>query len=551
MNDRENSANGTFLQNFLTEPPEHMPEIDLETAVNSRAWPFLEAQRLVERYAEHPPEKGYVLFETGYGPSGLPHIGTFAEVLRTSLVRHAFEKISDIPTKLIAFSDDMDGLRKIPDNIPNPEMVSQHLGKPLTAIPDPFSTHDSFGAHMNSRLQAFLDHYGFDYEFRSATECYRSGMFDAALLEALKQYDTIMKIMLPTLGAERQETYSPFMPVCPETGKVLQVPTLSTNATNGTITYRNGAGDEVETTVTGGRCKLQWKPDWGMRWRALGVDYEMHGKDLTPSVAVSTQICKAIGGTPPLTYVYEMFLDEQGAKISKSKGNGLTMEEWLRYGTPESLSVYLYNNPKKAKKLYFDVIPKSVDDYMTWLQKAEEQSEEERYTNPVWHIHQGKPPSHIVPLSFSLLLNLVSVCHTEDASVLWGFITRYAPDATPETMPLLDALVKHAIAYYDDFIKPKKQYRAPTDMERTALEDLTGRLNMSEDGMSGEDLQTLVFSVGKDHGYENLREWFQTLYEILFGQSQGPRMGSFIALYGRKETVALIRRALEGKGLAA
>lgn len=512
--------------------------------MSSNSWVFEEARKLKERAEKNPPAKGYVLFETGYGPSGLPHIGTFAEVFRTTLVRRAFERICDIPTKLFAFSDDMDGLRKVPDNVPNQTMVSEHLGKPLTAIPDPFETHESFGAHMNARLRAFLDQFGFDYEFKSSTECYQSGMFDDALLAVLKNYDAVMKVILPTLGEERQATYSPFLPVSPSTGKVLQVPMKAMDVDAGTVTFDDEDGSEVTQPVTGGHAKLQWKPDWGMRWAALGVDYEMHGKDLTPSVVLSTQICKIIGTPPPLTYVYEMFLDEKGEKISKSKGNGLSLEEWLTYGTDKGLANYLYANPRKARRLHFDVIPKSEDEYISHLGKLGQQEGKDVLNNPAWHIHEGAVNAEDVPVSYGLLLNLASASSPEDASLMWKFISQYAPGATPENNPHLDALVHRAVNYYNDFVKPNKQYRAPTDAERAALQELKETLENMGDDTPAEDYQTAVFTVGKNHNYENLREWFKAIYEVLFGQETGPRMGSFIALYGRANTIEMIARAL-------
>ena len=518
--------------------------INIEKALASNAWPFKEAVALAKRFENRLPEKGYVLFETGYGPSGLPHIGTFGEVFRTTMVRQAFESISDIPTRLFAFSDDMDGLRKVPGNIPNQDMVAKHLGKPLTSIPDPFGTHESFGAHMNNRLKQFLDDYGFDYEFKSSTECYASGMFDKTLLKVLENYDRIMQIMLPTLGKERQATYSPFLPVCPKTGQVLQAPVIAHNAEEGTITYRNDDGEEIETLVTGGRCKLQWKPDWGMRWAALSVDYEMYGKDLIPSAKLSAKICSAIGGIPPAGFFYELFLDENGAKISKSRGNGISIDEWLRYGTPESLSLFMFNSPRKAKRLYFDVIPKHVDEYLTHLSKVEGQEEEKKYANPVWHIHNGNPPQHNIPLNFGLLLNLASACNPENKSVLWGFITRYASEATPENTPLLDKLVDYAIAYYDDFVKPTKNYRIPTEVEHRAMEALAAKLESLPENATAEEIQNEVYAIGKTHGFANLRDWFKALYEVLLGQAQGPRMGSFIVLYGKNETISLIDEAL-------
>lgn len=518
-----------------------------DLALRARAWPFEEARRLLDRFKDAPPEKGYVLFETGYGPSGLPHIGTFGEVARTSWVRNAFRRLSDLPTRLFAFSDDMDGLRRVPDNIPNREMVAQHLGKPLTSIPDPFGTHESFGAHNNARLRAFLDSFGFDYEFQSATECYRSGRFDKALLRVLERYDEVRRVILPTLGPERRETYSPFLPVSPKTGRVLQVPTVERRPEAGTIVYRDEDGSLVETPVTGGACKLQWKADWAMRWYALGVDYEMSGKDLIDSVRLSGQICRILGGRPPEGFTYELFLDEKGEKISKSKGNGIAVEEWLTYAPPESLALFMYGKPRAAKRLFFDVIPRAVDDYRGWLAKAEGAAPAELLENPAWHIHDGAVPRLDSDLSFSMLLNLAGVANAEDKSVLWGFIARYAPKASPATAPMLDRLAGYALNYYRDFVRPTKRYRAPTPQERAAILDLRGALAALPADADAEALQNLVYEIGKRHGFANLRDWFRALYEVLLGQSEGPRMGSFIALYGVAETIALIDAALAGE----
>ena len=520
-------------------------------AQNAKAWPFKEAAALLKRIGGETPAKGYALFETGYGPSGLPHIGTFAEVARTTMVRHAFATLSDIPTRLVAFSDDMDALRKVPDNIPERAMVEQHLGKPLTQIPDPFGTHESFGAHNNARLRAFLDDFGFDYTFKSSSEAYRAGEFDGALRDALRRYDEIMRIILPTLGAERQATYSPFLPLCPKTGRVLQVPITARDEDAGTVSYVDRDGETMTVPITGGHCKLQWKADWAMRWHALGVDYEMAGKDLISSVELSGKICRALGSRPPAGFIYELFLDENGEKISKSRGNGLTIEEWLTYGPRDSLSLYMYNAPRRAKRLYFDVIPRHVDDHLTHLAKYPEQEPSDRLESPAWHIHAGQPPAPESGLSYGILLNLANVCNTEDPAVLWGFITRYVPGASPETAPILDALVGHAIAYYRDMVKPAKAYRAPLPEERAALDDLRAVLAALPADSSPEDIQTEVYEVGKRHPFESLRHWFRALYEILLGQSQGPRMGSFIALYGLAETIALIDRALAGEDLAA
>ena len=517
----------------------------------AKAWPFQEAKALLKHVGQKVPEKGYVLFETGYGPSGLPHIGTFGEVARTSMVRHAFSTLSDMPTRLFAFSDDMDGLRKVPDNIPNRNLIMEHLGKPLTAIPDPFGTHESFGHHNNARLQGFLDDFGFDYQFVSSTDCYKGGQFDDALMGILKNYDAIMNVILPTLGAERQATYSPFLPVCPETGIVLQAPVVERDEVAGTIVYARDDGMRVETPVTGGHCKLQWKADWAMRWAALDVDYEMSGKDLIDSVNLSGQICRILSARPPVGFTYELFLDEKGEKISKSIGNGLSVEEWLRYAPPESLSHFMFQKPKTAKRLYFDVIPKNVDEYLQHLSNLPDQEPQKQIDNPAWHIHRGEPPHEDAHLSYSILLNLASVCHTEDKSVLWHFISRYRPDATAETAPILDGLVERAINYYQDFIKPHKKYRMATTNEQAAIQDLRAALDGLALGAAAEDIQTEIYEIGKRHEFENLRDWFRCLYEVLLGQEQGPRMGSFIALYGLDETKDLLDRALAREDLSA
>jgi len=525
-----------------------MDGIDLSAA---RAWPFEEARKLIARLER--TGKGEVLFETGYGPSGLPHIGTFGEVARTTMVRNAFRLLTGdkVPTRLICFSDDMDGMRKVPDNVPNAAMLAEHLQKPLTSVPDPFGTHDSFGAHNNARLKAFLDRYGFDYEFASATEYYTSGRFDDVLLRAAERYDAIMDVMLPTLGPERRATYSPFLPISPATGRVLYVPMKAVDAKAGTITFEDEDGSTVTLPVTGGHCKLQWKPDFGMRWAALGVDFEMFGKDHQSNAIVYDRICQVLGGQPPEHYVYELFLDEKGEKISKTKGNGISIDEWLRYASPESLSLYMFQSPRKAKRLYFDVIPKAVDEYLTFLEKFHGEEPEKRIENPVWHIHNGRPPQEHAPISFSLLLNLVGAAHSDDAAVIWGFIRNYVPDANRQDYPLLDRLVGYAIAYYQDFVHPTKHYRAPTQAERAALDDLYNALEAFGPDAEAADIQTEVYEVGKRHGFENLRDWFKALYETLLGQPQGPRMGSFIKLFGVPETRALIARVIAGEDLNA
>jgi len=517
-----------------------------DAALSSKAWPFEEARAILKRYEKAPPEKGYVLFETGYGPSGLPHIGTFGEVLRTTMIRRAFEAISDIPTRLICFSDDLDGMRKVPGNVPNQDMLHEHLQKPLTSVPDPFEEFDSFGDHNNAMLRRFLDTFGFEYEFYSATEFYRSGQFDTVLKRAAERYDDIMKVMLKSLREERQQTYSIFLPIHPETGRVLYVPMKEVNAQNHTITFDDEDGREWTLPVTGGNCKLQWKPDFGARWAALGVDFEMYGKDHSTNTPIYDAICEILGTPAPHHFTYELFLDETGQKISKSSGNGISIDEWLSYASTESLSYFMFGKPKTAKRLYFDVIPKAVDEYHQQLRAYPDQDWAQKLANPVHHIHNGTVPASDMVVSFAMLLNLASVAGAEDKETLWGFIRRYAPDASPETNPDMDQAAGFAVRYYNDFVKPEKTFRLPNDTERAALEDLVARLKVYDGPIEDEALQTLVFAVGKDHGFEPLRDWFRALYEVLMGASQGPRFGGFIALYGVNETIALIEAGLRG-----
>ena len=540
-----------------------------ETALKSKAWPFEEARKVLKRYAKGAPEKGYVLFETGYGPSGLPHIGTFGEVARTTLIKRAFEVISDIPTKLVCFSDDLDGMRKVPGNVPNPEALVEHMQKPLTAVPDPFGTHESFGHHNNAMLRRFLDTFGFEYEFISANDFYGSGQFDEVLKRAVVKYDEVMAVMLKSLREERRQTYSIFLPIHPETGRVLYVPMKKVCAETHTITFDDEDGKEWTLPVTGGNVKLQWKPDFGARWAALGVDFEMYGKDHSTNTPIYDSICRILGHRAPDHFTYELFLDANGQKISKTSGNGISIDEWLTYASSESLSYFMYQKPKTAKRMHFDVIPKAVDEYHQQLRAYEKQDLKARLNNPVYHIHGHNVPASDMVVPFAMLLNIASVSNAEDKETLWGFINKYAPDATPESNPTLDQAAGFAVAYFNDFVKPAKEYRLPTDQERAALQDLADALKSPEaalaaiakknelvgnedplpeaDFASDEFLQSVVFAIGKIHGFEPLRAWFSAIYEVLLGATQGPRFGGFIALYGVDETIALIDGALKGE----
>ena len=513
-------------------------------AMQSKAWPYEEARKLLKRWPEGKPDGAPIIFETGYGPSGLPHIGTFNEVLRTTFVRRAFQELSDQPTRLIAFSDDMDGLRKVPDNIPDAALLEANLGKPLTQIPDPFGTHESFAAHNNAMLRGFLDRFGFDYEFFSATECYRSGRFDEVIRQVLRNWDAVMGVMLPTLREERRRTYSPILPISPASGIVLQVPVEVVDAEAGIIAFED-EGRRVEQSALGGQAKLQWKVDWAARWVALGVDYEMAGKDLIDSVVQSGKIARILGGRPPEGFNYEMFLDEKGEKISKSKGNGLRLEEWLRYGSEESLAFYIYREPRKAKSLHIGVIPRAVDDYWLFRANYSKQPVEQKLGNPVHHIHAGKVPEQGLPLTYGLLLNLVSLPGLHDRDTAWKFVQRYAPETSPESHPELDQLIGLAVNYARDFVVPNLKKRPPTAEEAAALRELDTELAKLPADADAEAIQHLVFEIGKTHyGKDKLRAWFQALYETLLGSSQGPRMGSFIALYGIENSRRLIEEAL-------
>jgi lysyl-tRNA synthetase class 1 len=522
-----------------------VPQELREAASVSKAWPYEEARKLLKRYPDGPPA-GEIVFETGYGPSGLPHLGTFQEVARTLMVRHALSEMVDWPSRLIAFSDDMDGMRKVPPGVPSQEMMHDHLDQPLSRVPDPYGCgHSSFAAHNNDLLRQFLDRFGFDYEFLASSDCYGSGRFDETLKSVLRNYAAIMDVMLPTLREERRQTYSPILPISPSNGKVLQVPIEVLDPETGTVRYVDPvSGEATEQSILSGGAKLQWKVDWAMRWVALGVDYEMAGKDLIDSVVQSSKIARVLGHRPPEGFNYELFLDENGEKISKTRGNGVTIDEWLTYAPETSLSFYIYREPRKAKQLSFGVIPKAVDEYQQFLAAYPGQAWKERLGNPVHHVHAGQVPPARMPLSFALLLNLVGVASTDDRDLLWAFVKRYAPEASPETHPELDALIGYAVAYFRDFVKGSLQRRAPDPKEAEALRDLDAQLAALPPEATAEEIQNMVFEVGKAHRFENLRDWFKALYETLLGTSQGPRMGSFIALYGIDNSRRLIAEAL-------
>ena len=515
--------------------------IDKNNIEKTNAWPFVEAKKILRERKKYIEKKGKIILQTGYGPSGLPHIGTFGEVARTSMVVNALNQITEIPKEIITFSDDMDGLRKVPDNIPNQEILKNNLHKPLTQIPDPFQKFDSFGEHNNEMLKKFLNEFNFTYSFKSSTELYKNGFFNETLKLILNKYNEIMNIIIPTLGVERQKTYSPFLPICPDTGVVLEIPVLEIDQKNSKIVFDN-FGKKLETSILNGNCKLQWKVDWAMRWFALDVDFEMYGKDLIESAILSTKIIKTLGKVNPSGFAYELFLDEKGEKISKSKGNGITINQWLEYASPESLSLFMYQNPKRAKKLYKEIVPKAVDEYLDFIDKGKNQTELQMLLNPVWHVHSGIIPKENMIMTFSMLLNLVETSNANSKELLWKFVKKYKPDILEKNQPIFDKLIEYAIKYFNDVIKKNKNYKKPDELEKKALTALIQILEKCDDKMKPEDIQTLIYTVGKENGYkENLRDWFKLIYEVVFGDENGPRMGFFISFFGVKEMQEVIR----------
>ena len=519
--------------------------IKKENLDKTSAWPFVEAKKLLRERKSFIEKKGKITLQTGYGPSGLPHIGTFGEVARTSMMVNALKQLSDFPTEIITFSDDMDGLRKVPDNVPNQELLKDNLHKPLTQVPDPFEKFDSFGEHNNEMLKNFLDSFKFNYNFQRSTSLYKSGFFNPTLKIILENYEGIMNIIIPTLGKERQQTYSPFLPICPETGHVLEIPVIEIDKEKSNIIFDN-KGKKLEISILNGNCKLQWKVDWAMRWYALDIDFEMYGKDLIESAILSTKIINLLGKKNPSGFAYELFLDEKGEKISKSKGNGITIDQWLEYASPESLSLYMYQNPKRAKKLYKEIVPKAVDEYLDCIDRSKKQNELQLLMNPVWHVHNGNIPKDEMIMTFSMLLNLVETSNAENKDLLWKFVKKYKPDISETNFPIFDALVGYAIKYFNDVIKAQKKYKTPNESEKLALEALVKTLEKCTDEMSPEDIQTLIYSTGKENGYaDNLRDWFKLIYEVVFGDENGPRMGFFISFFGVKETTELLMNKLK------
>ena len=521
-----------------------MIKIKTEDIQKSNSWPIVEAKKILKERKKYIDKKGKIILQTGYGPSGLPHIGTFGEVARTSMIVNALNYLTDLPKEIITFSDDLDGLRKVPDNVPNKDVLNKNLHKPLTNIPDPFEKFKSFGEHNNEMLKKFLDKFKFEYKFMSSTNLYKSGFFNSTLKKILDNYEGIMNIIIPTLGKERQKTYSPFLPICNETGKVLEIPIIEIDKKNSSLIFDNN-GKKLKASILDGNCKLQWKVDWAMRWYTLDVDFEMYGKDLIESAILSSKIIKLLGKNNPSGFAYELFLDDKGEKISKSKGNGVTIEEWLNYASPESLSLFMYQNPKRAKKLYKEIVPKAVDEYLDLIEKSKKQDARELLLNPLWHVHNGKIPSEDNIMSFSMLLNLVETSNASSEEILWKFVKNYKTNVAKNNFPIFNNLIKYSIKYFNDVVKQNKKYKKPNSLEMKALLDLISKLENCSDNMKPEDIQTEIYTVGKNNGYkENLREWFKLIYEVVFGVENGPRLGFFISFFGRKEMISLIKEKI-------
>ena len=518
--------------------------IDKANIEKTNAWPFVEAKKILRERKKNINQKGKIVLQTGYGPSGLPHIGTFGEVARTSMVVNALNHLTDVPKEIITFSDDMDGLRKVPDNVPKQEMLNENLHKPLTSVPDPFNKFKSFGEHNNEMLKKFLNQFNFKYNFKSSTDLYKTGFFNETIKLILKNYRGIMEIIIPTLGKERQKTYSPFLPICSDTGVVLEIPIIEIDEKNSKIIFDNN-GKKLEKSILNGSCKLQWKVDWAMRWYALDVDFEMYGKDLIESAVLSSKIIKLLGKSNPSGFAYELFLDEKGEKISKSKGNGITIDDWLKYASPESLSLFMYQNPKRAKKLYREIVPKAVDEYLEFIEKGKTHNELQILLNPVWHVHNGVMPKEDTIMTFSMLLNLVEASNSNSRELLWKFVKKHKSNISEKNHPIFDQLIGYAIKYFNDVIKQNKKYKKPNNLEKTALEALVSTLEKCNDSMEPEEIQTLIYAAGKENGYkDNLRDWFKLIYEVVFGDINGPRMGFFISFFGVNETKDLIKKKI-------
>ena len=513
-------------------------------------WPFKEAAQIVK--LRKPRSDRPVLFETGFGPSGLPHIGTFAEVARTSWVRNAFEEVTGLDTRLMTFSDDMDGLRKVPLNFPNQRMLKEHLGRPLCTIPDPFSESDCFSGYMNNKLRDFLDTYQFNYEFKSSSVSYKGGDFDQGLAILLEKVQDVHSIVAPTLGEEKRDSWSPFLPICPSCGSVYSTRVTEYFPSRGEIGFVcdgnggdfAGCGAEGEVSIFSGNVKVGWKMDWALRWYTYEVDYEMYGKDLIESAKLSGRIVRLMGKHPPVGMNYELFLDEEGKKISKSVGKGLTVDTWVEYAPIESLLYYIFQNPRRARRLYWDVVPKCVDDYLDALRKYPTIEPEKSPEQALWHIYGrgNSVPSYGAQVNFSMVGNLISALGTDAPDLLVEYLNRY--DKKSDDYPVvIKELIRKGMNYYRDFILPKKQYRTPLASEADQLRQLLFALE-GADFLNEEELQAIPFELARKNNIDP-KLFFQMFYEIVLGQQRGPRFGSFAKMLGLEHIQQMLNKRIE------
>ncbi|MFH2218432.1 MAG: lysine--tRNA ligase [Pseudomonadota bacterium] len=513
-----------------------------------KCWPFKEADKLRKRYTETPNIP--VRFETGFGPSGMPHIGTFAEVARTTWVRHAFEFLTRWPTQLIAFSDDMDGLRKVPLNLPQQEMLTENLGRPLCRIPDPFGECESYSAYMNNKLREFLDSYSFDYTFQSSHEAYTRGDFNDGLSVILQKVEDVKAIILPTMSEAKRANWSPFFPICENCGRINSTQVTGYDIENNAIDYSceqeegevKSCGHKGTASIFNGKVKVGWKIDWALRWYSYDIGYEMYGKDLIESARLSGKICRLMGKQPPTGLFYELFLDAKGRKISKSVGKGLTIDSWMSYAPLESLLFYIFQNPKQAKRLFWGIVPRSVDDYLSNLIQYRSMDPEDHPESTIWHLfNKGETvPSYNAAINFSLINNLISAVGADDIDLILEYLKRY--DSSMEKYgTVIEDLVKKAMNYYRDFILPDKKYRTPTEKEKKMFNALRNEL-AEYDGDDENELQSLPFNVVRAFD-ESPKNFFKMFYEVLFGQERGPRFGTFVRLVGKEKALSLLDSA--------
>ena len=517
-------------------------------------WPYEEARKLVDRAQGYQPGRP-VIFESGFGPSGLPHLGTMCEVLRPAYVRRALENVGDgRPARLIVFIDDIDGLRKVPESVPHRDEWKRYLGQPVARIPDPFGCCKSFADHMIDLLSKFLAPVEVDLELARASEMYASGRFDDALKLMLDKREDIIRVITPTLREENRAGWSPFMPICPACGQVNSTRVVAYHPDRAAVEFScerdfggaHGCGHRAEQSVLGGNAKVGWKVDWALRWYVLKVDYELYGKDLIDSARLSGQILRLLGGKPPIGFPFEMFLDEEGHKISKSVGRGVTVDDWQRYAPIEVLKYFLLLSPRRARKLFIETIPQYVDEYLDALREyARADNVEARRNMALEFVLQSRSSRRFdSSLTYSMTMNLVAALGSSDRDLIWKYLTRYDPAIAgdAETEALGRTLMDCALNYYADFIEPTKKRYAPNNSEREQLKKLIEFLEANPDA-PGDEIEKKIYDLGREY-YPKPGNIFPLLYRVLLGQDRGPRLGAFIRLATPARVVELLNASL-------